>query len=63
MELALETGFTKGVLEGDSQVVISALKTNSHNLSQFGHIVNEIQYLASHFPSYHILMCAGTVIL
>ena len=42
MELALETGFTKGVLEGGSQVLISALKTNSHNLSQFGHIVNDI---------------------
>lgn len=50
MELALETGLNKGVLEGDSQVLINALKTNSHSLSQFGHIVNDIWYLASHFP-------------
>ena len=48
MELALETGFTKGVLKGDSQVLIGALKT-AHNLSQFDHIVNNIRYLATHF--------------
>ena len=49
MELALETGLNKGVLEGDSQILINALNTNSHSLSQFGHIVNDIRYLASHF--------------
>ena len=48
MELALETGLNKGVLEGDSQVLINALNTNSYSLSQFGHIVNNIRYLASH---------------
>ena len=49
MELALETSLNKGVLEGDSQILINALTTNSHTLSQFGHIVNDIRYLASHF--------------
>ena len=49
MELALETGLSKGVLEGDSLILMNALKSNSHNLAQFGHIINDIQYLASQF--------------
>ena len=49
MELALETVLNKGVLEGDSLILMNALKSNSHSLSQFGHIVNDIQYLASQF--------------
>ena len=49
IELAIETSLNKGVLEGDSLVLINALNTNSHSLSQFGHIVNDIRYLASHF--------------
>ena len=42
MELALETGLNKGVLECDSLILMNALKSNSHSLSQFGHIVNDI---------------------
>ena len=64
MELALETGLNKGVLEGDSQILINALNTNSHSLSQFGHIVNDIWYLASHFSiiSYsHVRRYCNTV--
>ena len=47
--LAQETGFTQVVLEGDSQVLINALKTGSHTLAHFGHIVQDIRYLASSF--------------
>ena len=64
MELALEIGLNKGVLEGDSQILMNALTTNSHSLSQFGHIVNDIQYLASHFSiiSYsHVRRYCNTV--
>ena len=37
--LAQETGFTRVVLEGDSQTLITALKTSSHTLAHFGHVV------------------------
>ena len=47
MELALETSLNKGVLEGDSLILMNALKSNSHSLAQFGHIISDIQYLAS----------------
>ena len=47
MELALEIGLNKGVLEGDSLILMNALNSNSHSLAQFGHIINDIQYLAS----------------
>ena len=49
MELALEIGLNKGVLEGDSLILMNALNSNSHSLAQFGHIINDIQYLASQF--------------
>ena len=49
MELALEIGLNKGVLEADLYILMNVLTTNSHSLSQFGHIVNDIQYLACHF--------------
>ena len=45
--LEQEIGFTRVVLEGDSQTLITALKTDSHTLAHFGHIVQDIQYLAS----------------
>ena len=37
--LALETGFDRVILEGDLQVLITALQNNSHMLSHFGHLV------------------------
>ena len=37
------------ILEGDSQVLITALQNNSYTLSHFGHLVKDIQYLASCF--------------
>ncbi|XP_075640217.1 uncharacterized protein LOC142611959 [Castanea sativa] len=47
LTLALETGFQPIILEGDSQTLISALENNTHSLSSFGHIMKDIQYLAS----------------
>ena len=49
MELDLETRLNKGVLEGDSLILMNALKSNSHSLSHFDHIVDDVQYLASQF--------------
>ena len=49
LELALKTGLNKGVLEGNSLILMNTVKSNSHSLSQFGHIANDIQYLASQF--------------
>ena len=51
--LALETGFDRVILEGDSQVLITALQNNSYTLSHFGHLVQDIQYLASCFSEIH----------
>ena len=49
MELALETGLNKGVLEGDSLILMNTLKSNSHSLARFDHIINDIQYSAFQF--------------
>ncbi|XP_065623642.1 uncharacterized protein LOC136064997 [Quercus suber] len=49
LELALETGFQQIILEGDSQILLSALEKNFHTLSNFGHLITDIQYLASCF--------------
>lgn len=52
--LALETGFDRIILEGDSLILlINALQNNSHSLSHFGHIVKDVQYLASCFSEIH----------
>ena len=53
--LAQEIGFTRVVLEGDSQVLINALKTGSHTLAHFEHIVQDIRYLASSFSDVFII--------
>ena len=42
LKLALETGFQQITLEGDSQILISALVNNTHSLSSFGHIMKDI---------------------
>ena len=47
--LALEIGFDRVILEGDSKVFITALQNSSYTLSHFGHIVKNIQYLAFYF--------------
>ena len=49
LKLVLETGFGRVVLEGDSQILIKALIEDTYSLANFGHIVTDIPYLASHF--------------
>ena len=49
LKLALEIGFQQITLEGDSQILILALVNNTHSLSSFGHILKDIQFLASCF--------------
>ena len=49
LESAMETTFERFILEGDSQILITELKEDSHSLSNFCHIAKDIQYLASHF--------------
>ena len=51
LKLALEIGFQQITLEGDSQILISALVNNTHSLSGFGHILKDIQFLASCFST------------
>ena len=51
--VATHISFHQIILEGDSQILISALENSSHSLSNFGHIVKDIQYLASCFSKIH----------
>ena len=57
MELAVETSFRNIVLESDSQILIKALREDSYSLASFGHIVKDIQVIASYLSSsnfYHV---------
>lgn len=47
MELIIELGFDHVILEGYSEILIKALKNGGSELTQFGHLVNDIHFLAS----------------
>ena len=51
MELAVETGFRNIVLESDSQILITALREDFDSLASFGHLVKDIQFIASYLSS------------
>ena len=51
MELAVETSFRNIVLESDSQILITALREDSYSLASFGHLVKDIQFIASYLSS------------
>ena len=51
LELAIEMGFRNIVLESDSQILIIALREGSYSLSSFGHIVQDIKFIASYLSS------------
>lgn len=51
LELAVETGFRNIVLENNSQVLITALWEDSYSLSCFGHLVKDINFIASYMSS------------
>ena len=47
VEFALELGFDSIFLEGDSEVLIKLLNSNSRSSAPFRHIKNDILYFAS----------------
>lgn len=49
LEFALELGFENVVLEGDSEILMKALKQGSSNLAHYGHLIQDILFLSSHF--------------
>lgn len=51
LEFAMEIGVDWVILEGDSEFFINALESGCSFLAQFGHIANDVQYLASFFPA------------
>ena len=53
-ELALELGFDNIVLEGDSKILIKVLQSSSSSLAQYGCIVYDIHFLASHFSTFNL---------
>lgn len=58
--LALEIGFDRVILEGDSQVLITALQNSSYSLFHFNQIVKDIEYLASCFLEIHCSHIRGS---
>ena len=52
VEFALELGFENIVLEGDSEILIKLLNSCSKSLVPFGHIINDIIFLASCFACF-----------
>ena len=48
LELAAETGLKNIVLESDSQILFTALRDGSYSLSSFGHLVKDINFIASY---------------
>ena len=49
LEFSLELGFDKAILEGDSLIVMTALKDPSPSLASFGLLVQDTQCLARSF--------------
>ena len=52
VEFALELGFENIVLEGDSEILIKILNSSNRSLAPFGHIINDINFLASRFACF-----------
>ena len=52
VEFALELGFENIILEGDSDVLIKLLNSCSRSLAPFGHIINDIMFLAARFTCF-----------
>ena len=50
----MELGFSNVELEGDLAILINSLKDDHRSLAQFGHIVADIHYLASHFSFFKL---------
>ena len=53
-EFAIEIGVNKVILEGDCEILIKVLQCNSYSLAQFGHLAEDVKYLASKFQCYNL---------
>ena len=49
IEFSIELGFSKVILEGDSETVIKALQDNSPSLAPFGLLIRDAQEAANFF--------------
>ena len=49
LELAVEIGIDRVILESDSVVLMQNLKNGTHSLAQYSHIANDILFLTSYF--------------
>ena len=49
VELAVEIGINRVVLEGDLVVLMQNLRNGTSSLAQFSHLASDILFLASHF--------------
>ena len=47
VEFAIDVGFLELVIEGDNVVVMTSLSHGGPNMSQLGHVVHDIQWLAT----------------
>ena len=47
LEFAAEKGVNRVILEGDFTILIKALQSSNHSLAQFGHIAEDVKYIAS----------------
>ena len=54
LELVLELGFDRIVLEGDSKILFKALKNGSSSLAHYGHLTTDIHFLISNFSTFKL---------
>ena len=54
LEFALELGFDRIILEGDSESLDKALKTECSSFTPYGHLVQDILFLSTHLPDFKI---------
>ena len=52
IELALETGFTRVVIKGDSDTIYRELSSTNPSLALHGHVIQDTTYLASSFVNH-----------
>ena len=51
LELALELGFDNIILEGDSEILLKALKNGGSRQFHYGHLTLDIFFLISYFST------------
>ncbi|KAL0008491.1 hypothetical protein SO802_009993 [Lithocarpus litseifolius] len=54
VKFALELGFDNIFLKGDSKVLIKLLNSSNRSLAPFGHIINDILFLALRFSCFSV---------